>query len=85
MSTAEILGEWIWVIALGLGFGLILLLMLSRRVTAHIRQKRLANLQADDELSDIDSAHANFNKARIQFFIVLGLLFVIILLAAILN
>lgn len=85
MSTAEILGGQIWVVALGLSIGLISLLLLSRRISAYMRQKRLAKLQDDDDVRDIDSAHANFNKMRLQFFIVLGLLMVIILLAAVLN
>ncbi|MBL4720374.1 MAG: hypothetical protein JKY20_04480 [Alphaproteobacteria bacterium] len=73
MSTAEILGAWIWEVAFGLCFGLVMLLMASRFFQTKMRERRIRRLQDMADIDDLDSALVNFNKERIKFFIVLAL------------
>ena len=85
MSTVEFLQDWIWEIALGLCAGLVLALMASRFIQARIRARRIAALEDEADIDDLDSAHANFQTERIKFFIVFALAIVIIVLPAILK
>lgn len=86
MSTAVFLQDWILEIAFGLCAGLVLLFMASRFIQARIKERRIAALEDEADIDDLDSAHANFTRERIKFFIVFALAIVIIvILPAVLN
>ena len=78
MSTATLLADWIFEIAFGLCAGLVLLLMATRFIQARIRERRIARLEDIADIDDLESAHANFNKERVKFFIVLVLLIIFV-------
>lgn len=75
MPASEFLQEWAWLIAIALSFGFVGLLLGLRRLQAYHARKRAA-ADADDS----SDAHANFLRARRNFWILIAV-FVTLLLA----
>lgn len=75
MPSSDFIQEWAWLIAVLMSFGFVGLLLGLRRLQARQAQKRAA-VEADNS----SDTHANFLRARRNFWI-LVVVFVVMLLA----
>lgn len=75
MPSSEFIQEWAWLLAVVMSFGFVGLLLGLRRLQARQAQKRAAA-----EAEGSSDAHANFMRARRNFWILIAV-FVVMLLA----
>ena len=80
MPSSDFLQEWAWLIAIALSFGLVGLLIGLRRLQAYQAHKRAAA-----EAGDSSDAHANFLRARRNFFILITVFVVLLLVIEVWN